>query len=154
MTLFKVTLKAGWLWTAIAIPATHDALFPLSCCSCSFPLHPHKIGACSEWIFFKLADIFVTKHRPWWKNCNVSHLWVIWFNNVYVTYCFMNGGNHIFKFQRGFRWFLLNYTDFALKISRIKPSKYDSTFGTKVCVCLKKVGRWGCGSEQAPLTFG
>ncbi len=50
-----------------------------------------------------------------------------------------------------FRWFLLNYTDFANKISYTNPSKYDSTSGTKISICLNKVGGWGCGSEQAPL---
>ena len=53
--------------------------------------------------------------------------------------------------KRVFRCFLLNYTDFAHEISHTKPSKYDSTFGTKISICLKKVGGWGCGSEQAPL---
>ena len=33
----------------------------------------------------------------------------------------------------------------------IKPAKYDSTSGTKTSKCLKTVGEWGCGSEQAPL---
>ncbi len=61
-------------------------------------------------------------------------------NNVYVTYCFINGGNHVYNFQEVFRWFFLIYTDFAHKISHIKPSKYDSTFGTKIAICLKKVG--------------
>ena len=40
-----------------------------------------------------------------------------------------------------FRWFLLNYTDFVHKISHTKPSKYDSTSGTKISICLKK--NWG-----------
>ncbi len=39
-----------------------------------------------------------------------------------------------------FRWFLLNYTDFAHKISHTKPSKYDPTSGTKISICLKKFG--------------
>ncbi len=36
----------------------------------------------------------------------------------------------------------------------MKPSKYDSTFGTEMSICLKKVGGWGCGSEEAPLITG
>ncbi len=38
-----------------------------------------------------------------------------------------------------FFWFLLNYTDFVLKISHTKPSKYDSTFGTKISICLLRL---------------
>ncbi len=53
--------------------------------------------------------------------------------------------------KRVFRCFLLNYTDFAHEISHIKPSKYNSTFGIKISICLKKAGGWGYGSEQAPL---
>ncbi len=51
--------------------------------------------------------------------------------------------------KRVFRWFLLNYIDFVHKISHIKPSKYDSSFFTKISISLKKVWGWGCGSEQA-----
>ncbi len=43
--------------------------------------------------------------------------------------------------KRVFRWFLCNYTDFARKISHMKPSKYDSTSGTKIFIPLKK--GWG-----------
>ncbi len=43
------------------------------------------------------------------------------------------------NFQEVFRWFLQNYTDFGHKISHIKPSKYDSTFGIKISIYLKKV---------------
>ncbi len=32
-----------------------------------------------------------------------------------------------------------------------KPSKYGSTVGKKISICLKKDGVWGYGSEQAPL---
>ncbi len=46
---------------------------------------------------------------------------------------------HFLISKRIFCWFLLNYTDFAHKIWHIKPSKYDSTFGTKISICLKKV---------------
>ncbi len=43
---------------------------------------------------------------------------------------------------------LLNYTDFVHKISHIKPSKYDSTFGTQISICLKKsLGMRGRGDE-------
>ncbi len=75
----------------------------------------------------------------------------MWENNVYVTYCFINGGNHVklTNFQEGFSLISVNYTDFALKISHVKPCKYDSAFGVK---CLKKVGGWGCGLEQAPVS--
>ena len=44
-------------------------------------------------------------------------------------------------FQEGFSWFLLSYTDFAHKISHKKPSKYDSTFGTKISIMFEK--SWG-----------
>ncbi len=34
----------------------------------------------------------------------------------------------------------------------IKPSKYDSTSGTKISAYVwQNIGGWGCGSEQAPL---
>ncbi len=67
----------------------------------------HKLmlkGAWSEifgkWIFFKLADMttFPTKKSSTVKkNCKyVSHLQAIWENNVYVIYCFINGGNHVY----------------------------------------------------------
>ena len=53
-----------------------------------------------------------------------------------------------------FRWFLLNYTDFVHKISHTKPSKYDSTSGTKISIIMFEKnwggGGWGYGSEQAP----
>ncbi len=40
-----------------------------------------------------------------------------------------------------FFWFLLNYTDFAHKISHIKPSKYDSIIsGTNIQMFEKKLG--------------
>ncbi len=126
---------------------------------------PHKgrkeslKGACSEiigkLIFFKLADMvtFPTKTSSmvkklqqcisfvsnWRKQCLCYLLFYKWWKPR-----FLNS-------KRVFRWFLLNYIKFARQISLIRPSKYDSTFGTKISICLKKVGGWGCGSEQAPL---
>ena len=50
-----------------------------------------------------------------------------------------------------FHWFLPIYKEFAHETSHIQFSKYDSTSGTKISICLKKFGGWGCGSEQAPL---
>ncbi len=41
--------------------------------------------------------------------------------------------------EQVFRRFLLNYADLAYNISHTKPSKYDSTSGTKLRI-LKKVG--------------
>ncbi len=55
-----------------------------------------------------------------------------------------------------FRWFLLNYTDYAHNISHTKPSKYDWTSGTEISICLKKkLGDEAVDilSEQAPLKF-
>ena len=50
-------------------------------------------------------------------------------NNVYVTFCFIKRGNHMFQFPRVFfHWFLLNDTDVAQAPSQIKPCKYDSNF--------------------------
>ncbi len=44
------------------------------------------------------------------------------------------------NFQEGsFLSFLLNYTDFVHKISHIKPSKYDSTFDTKISIMFEKM---------------
>ncbi len=51
-----------------------------------------------------------------------------------------------------FLLFLLNNTGFMHETSHIKPSKYDSAFGTKISLWLKKIMGWGCGSEQAHLT--
>ncbi len=73
-------------------------------------------------------------------------------NNMYVSYSFVNVETTFSNFQEGIHQFVLNYTDFAT--SHIKPSKYDSTSGTKISICLKKIGGWGCGSEQAPLITG
>ncbi len=45
------------------------------------------------------------------------------------------------NFQSGFSLISPNVcTDFAHKISYTKPSKYDSTSGTKISICLKKFG--------------
>ncbi len=46
------------------------------------------------------------------------------------------------NFREGFSliWFLPNYKEFAHETSHIQPSKYDSTFGTKISICLKKIG--------------
>ncbi len=55
--------------------------------------------------------------------------------------------------ERVFHRFLPNYKEFAHETSHTQPSKYDSTFGTKISICLKKSGGWGCGSEQAPLNL-
>ncbi len=61
-----------------------------------------------------------------------------------LLYCFINSettfSNFLeFFFSFFFRYFL-KYTDYAHKISHAKPFKYDSTFGTKILICLKKVG--------------
>ncbi len=116
-------------------------------------------GACPEilgkWIFFKLADMvtFPTKTssmveklqicisfaRNLRKQCLGYLLFYKWWKPRFLIS------------KRGFRWFLLNYIESAHQISHIRPSKYDSTFGTKISICLKKIGGWGCGSEQAPL---
>ncbi len=101
----------------------------------------------------QIWSLFLAKYHPWWKNFkyvshNVSNLrkqclcYLLFYK--WWKPCFLIS-------KRVFRWFLQNYTDFAHEISHMKPSKYYSTFGTKISICLKKVGGWGCGSEQAPL---
>ncbi len=98
--------------------------------------------ACSKifwkWIFFKLIDMvtFPTKTLQicisfvsnLGKQCLCYLLFYKWWKP------------HFLISKRVFNWFFLNYTDFAHKISHIKPSKDDSTFGTKISICLKKVG--------------
>ena len=44
-------------------------------------------------------------------------------------------------FKQHFHWFLPNYMEFSHPISPRTSEKYDSTFGTKITVCLKKF--WG-----------
>ena len=115
---------------------------------------------------------------PYWPNLSLSHIhtcitifairsttgfcltsalritnW-IGLTSIYPIGIIKNGENHVFNFQEGFSQisrFLLNYTDFAKKKSQIKPSTYDSTFDTKVSVCLKK--RWGMRLYIRTSTF-
>ena len=54
------------------------------------------------------------------------------------------------NFQEVFHWFLQNYTNFAHEISHIKPSKYDSTFGTKISMFEKS---WGMRLWIGTSTF-
>ncbi len=115
-------------------------------------------GTCSEifgkWIFYKQADMvpFPTSTSTMVKKLQICISFVSNFNKKTILILFYKWWKPRFVIsKRVFRWFLLNYTDFAHKISHIKPSKYDSTFGTKISICLKKMGGWGCGSEQAPL---
>ncbi len=56
------------------------------------------------------------------------------------------------SFQAGFSPIVLNYTDFAHKISHTKPSKYDSTSGNKISICLKKK-IWGMRLWIGTSTF-
>ncbi len=42
--------------------------------------------------------------------------------------------------ERIFHWFLPNYNEFAHETSHTQLSKYDSTSGTKISICLKKIG--------------
>ena len=108
-------------------------------------------GACSEifgkWIVFKPADMVtlpIPKHHLWWRNCKyVCTSFVSNLRKQCLCYLlFYKWWKPRFLIsKRVFRWFLLNYTDLAHKISHIKPSKYDTTFGTKISICLKKV--WG-----------
>ncbi len=42
--------------------------------------------------------------------------------------------------ERVFHRFLPNYKEFAHETSHTQPSKYDSTSGTNISICLKKIG--------------
>ena len=58
----------------------------------------------------------------------------------YVIYCFILivWLPRFLIFKQGFRWFLLHYREFSHQISPHNSEKYDSTFGTKITVYLKK----------------
>ncbi len=48
----------------------------------------------------------------------------------------LNGGNHFFSFPRGFSLITAKQLH---ENSQVKPSKYDSTSGTKFSICLKTI---------------
>ncbi len=104
-------------------------------------------GACSEifgkLIFFKQADMvtFPTNISTMVKTLQICISFVSNLRKQYLCYLlFYKWWKPRFLIsKRVFRWFLPNYTDFAHTISHMKPSKYDSTFGTKISICLKKV---------------
>ncbi len=50
-----------------------------------------------------------------------------------------------------FHWFLPNYKEFVHETSHIESSKYDSTSGTKIFICLKKF--WGMRLWIGTSTF-
>ena len=95
-------------------------------------------------ISFKLADMvtFHSKTSSIMKNLQIYISFVSILKKQCLCYLlFYKWWPRFLISKRVFRWFLLNYiTDFAHKISHIKPSKYDSSFGTKISICLKKVG--------------
>ncbi len=105
-------------------------------------------GACSEifgkWIFFKLADMvtFPTKTSSMVKKLQMCISFVSNLRKECLCYLlFYKWWKPRFLIsKRVFRWFLLNYFEFAHQISHTRPSKYDSTFGTNISICLKKVG--------------
>ncbi len=61
----------------------------------------------------------------------VSALQAIGENNVYVTYCTIKYGDHVFYFKQ----------DFSLisPFTQKKPYKYDLTSGTKISILKKKI---------------
>ncbi len=100
--------------------------------------------ACSEifgkWLFFKLADMvtFPTKTSSHGEKLQICISFVSNLRKQCLCYLlFYKWWEPRFLIsKRVFRWFLRNYTDFAHKISHIKPSKYGSTFGTKISMRL------------------
>ncbi len=106
---------------------------------------------------FKIWSLFKPIQHPWWKKCTV--LSPLKSNKrkrkqclCYLLFYKMVETHFLIISQRVFHWFYPNYREFVHETSHIQPSKYDSTSGTKISICLKKIGGWGCGSEQAPLT--
>ena len=103
-------------------------------------------GAWSEifgkWIFFKLADMatFPTNISSTVKKLQICISFVSNLRKQCLCYLLFYKWwkPRLLISKPVFRWFLLNYTDFAHKISHTKPSKYDSTSGTKIPKCLKK----------------
>ncbi len=84
---------------------------------------------------------FPTKTSSMVKKLQICYSFVISLKKQCLCYLFYKWWKpHFLISKRVFRRFLLNYTDFAHKLSHIKPSKYDSTFSTKISICLKKVG--------------
>ena len=105
-------------------------------------------GACSEifgkWILSKLSDMvtFPTNTSSMLKKLQLCISFVSNWRKQRLCYLLFYKWwkPRLLISKKVFRWFLLNYTDFAHKITHVKPSKYDSTFGTKIAICLKKVG--------------
>ncbi len=75
------------------------------------------------------------------KTKFVSGLEVIGENCAYVILLFyLVWWPRFLISKQHFRWFLLNYLEYAHQISPQKSEKYDKTFGIKIRVGLKKIG--------------
>ncbi len=154
----SISLLRASMCSSIVLPSQNQFWLVLRCES-SFGLILFKIllqvlaiielkGAWSEifrkLIFFKLADMvtFPTKTSSLVKKLQICISFVSNLRKECLRYLlFYKWWKPRFLIsKRVFGWFLLNYIEFAHQISHIRSSKYDSTFGTKISICLKKVG--------------
>ena len=115
------------------------------CAKYFLPVHLFEEIIFGKQIFFKLVDMvtFPTKtsiHREKIANMylickkfeKTMFMLLIVFKMVETTFS---------NLQEGFSLISpIIYIEFAHQISHIRHSKYVSTFGTKISVCLKKVG--------------
>ncbi len=96
-----------------------------------------------KWIFFKLTDMvtFQTNTSSTVKKLQISISFESNYRKQYLCYLlFLKWWKPRFLIsERVFHWFLRNYKEFAHETSHIQPSKYDSTSGTKISICLKKI---------------
>ena len=95
-------------------------------------------------MFFKFADVVIFPTDILYKVQKVANLFLVWHaiteNNVYVPYHLIKYGDHALLIsKRVFHRFLLNYTNFEHATPYIQPSKYDSAYGTNICV-WRRVG--------------
>ncbi len=97
-----------------------------------------------KWIFYKLTDMvtFQTNISSTVKKMQIS----ISFESSNRKQClcyflFLKWWKPRFLIsERVFHWFLPDYKEFAHETSHTQPSKYDSNSGTKISMCLKKIG--------------
>ncbi len=145
-TLLAVGLTILYLTIANVGHSAHDKLFGMHAENINYTFCVK--GACSEicgkWIFFKLADMvtFPTNISSTVKKMQICISFASNLRKQCLCYLlfYKRWKPRLLISKPDFRWFFLNYTDFAHTISYTKPSKYDSTSGTKISICLKKFG--------------
>ncbi len=116
-----------------------------------------KVPNFGKWTFFKLTDMATFRTNTSSKVKKLQSFISFESNNRNQCLCYLlfyqMVETRFLISERVFHWFLPNYIQFVHETSHTQPSKYNATSGTRISICLKKIGGWGCGSEQAPLTF-